>query len=90
MFGASPAARLILIFIDRGARHPNGIRRRRPLLRKKGDIMQGLVLFISLADAIRAGYQIVDQTPDGYVVRTKTAAGWAMALIRDPRNAAAR
>ncbi|MGD0475885.1 MAG: hypothetical protein ABSB70_22070 [Candidatus Velthaea sp.] len=52
--------------------------------------MQGLVLFISLADAIRAGYQIVDQTPDGYVVRTKTAAGWAMALIRDPRNAAAR
>ena len=44
--------------------------------------MPGLVVFTTLAEALRAGYQIVDRTSDGYVVRTKTAAGWAMALVR--------
>lgn len=43
--------------------------------------MQGLVVFKSLADALRAGYQIYDRTETGYVVRTKTAAGWAMAIV---------
>lgn len=43
--------------------------------------MQGLVVFKSLADALRAGYQIYDRTDSGYLVRTKTAAGWAMALV---------
>jgi hypothetical protein len=38
--------------------------------------MPGLVVFPSLAAALRAGYQIFDRTSDGYVVRTKTAAGW--------------
>jgi hypothetical protein len=44
--------------------------------------MPGLVVFPSLAAALKAGNQIVDRTSDGYVVRTKTAAGWAMALVR--------
>jgi hypothetical protein len=43
--------------------------------------MQGLVVFKSLADALRAGYQIYDRTETGYLVRTKTAAGWAIALV---------
>lgn len=43
--------------------------------------MQGLVVFKSLADALRAGYQIYDRTETGYLVRTKTAAGWAIAIV---------
>ncbi|HXP93611.1 MAG TPA: hypothetical protein VN905_09090 [Candidatus Binatia bacterium] len=43
--------------------------------------MHGLVVFKSLADALRAGYQIYDRTENGYLVRMKTAAGWAMAIV---------
>lgn len=43
--------------------------------------MAGLMVFKSLADALRAGFQVYDRTPDGYLVRTKTASGWAMALV---------
>jgi hypothetical protein len=44
--------------------------------------MAGLTVFTSLADALRAGFQIYDRTPDGYLVRTRTEQGWAMALVR--------
>ena len=43
--------------------------------------MTGLLVFKSLADALRAGFQIYDRTQDGYLVRTKTHTGWAMALV---------
>jgi len=43
--------------------------------------MAGLMVFESLADALRAGFQIYDRTTDGYLVRTRTATGWAMALV---------
>ena len=43
--------------------------------------MAGLMVFSSLADALRAGFQIYDHTQDGYLVRTRTAQGWAMALV---------
>jgi len=43
--------------------------------------MAGLMVFRSLADALRAGFQIYDRTPDGYLVRTRTATGWAMAIV---------
>ncbi len=43
--------------------------------------MAGLMVFKSLADALRAGFQIYDRTSDGYLVRTRTASGWAMALV---------
>ena len=49
--------------------------------RKEGPQMAGLIVFKSLADALRAGYQVYDRTADGYLVRTRTAAGWAMALV---------
>jgi len=43
--------------------------------------MAGLTVFTSLADALRAGFQIYDRTSEGYLVRTRTAQGWAMALV---------
>jgi hypothetical protein len=43
--------------------------------------MSGLMVFKSLADALRAGFQIYDRTQDGYLVRTRTANGWAMAIV---------
>ena len=43
--------------------------------------MPGMVVFKTLADALRAGYQVYDRTENGYLVRTRTAAGWAMALV---------
>jgi len=55
--------------------------RERKSLGKEGPQMAGLIVFKSLADALRAGYQVYDRTADGYLVRTRTAAGWAMALV---------
>lgn len=43
--------------------------------------MPGIVTFPSLAHAIRAGYQIYDRTPGGYLVRTRTPEGWALAMV---------
>jgi hypothetical protein len=43
--------------------------------------MAGLLVFKSLADALRAGFQIYDRTQDGYLVRTRTSNGWAMAIV---------
>ena len=44
--------------------------------------MTGLVVFKSLAEALRCGFQVYERTPDGYLVRTKTAAGWALAVVQ--------
>jgi hypothetical protein len=44
--------------------------------------MPGLIVFKSLAEALKAGFQVCGRTSDGYLVRTKTASGWAMALAR--------
>ena len=43
--------------------------------------MTGLMVFTSISEALRAGYQVYDRTADGYLVRIRTAAGWAMALV---------
>jgi len=43
--------------------------------------MAGMVVFGSVAEALRAGYQVYDRTHDGYLVRIRTAAGWALALV---------
>ena len=43
--------------------------------------MTGLMVFSSVTEALRAGYQIYDRTADGYIVRIQTARGWAMALV---------
>lgn len=44
--------------------------------------MQGLLVFQSLAEAIRAGFQVFDRTQDGYLVRIHTASGWALAVAK--------
>jgi len=44
--------------------------------------MQGLLVFPSLAEAIRAGFQVWDRTCNGYLVRIRTANGWALALAK--------
>ncbi len=43
--------------------------------------MMGMIVFHSLADALRAGFQVYERTADGYLVRTRTDHGWAMALV---------
>ena len=37
--------------------------------------------FRSVAEALRAGFQVYDRIPEGYLVRTRTPAGWAFALV---------
>jgi hypothetical protein len=44
--------------------------------------MAGLVVFRSVEEALRAGFEVYDRTSDGYLVRTKTARGWALAIVR--------
>lgn len=43
--------------------------------------MAGLVIFHSVTEALHAGFQVYDKTTDGYLCRTRTASGWAMALV---------
>jgi hypothetical protein len=43
--------------------------------------MQGILTFRSLGQALRAGYHLYDRTSDGYLVRTRTSRGWALALV---------
>jgi hypothetical protein len=42
--------------------------------------MKGLLVFRSLGEAVRAGYQVCDRTADGYRVRIRTSRGWALAI----------
>lgn len=44
--------------------------------------MAGILVFPSLAAAIKAGFELYDRTADGYLVRTRTAHGWALALVK--------
>jgi len=44
--------------------------------------MQGILEFKSLAEAIRAGFEPFERRPDGCLVRTRTASGWALAFAR--------
>lgn len=43
--------------------------------------MQGLTIFPTLTAAITAGYHVYDRTPKGYLMRTRTASGWALAIV---------
>lgn len=43
--------------------------------------MAGLLVFKSLADAVRAGFHVYDKTAQGYIVRTRTQAGWELAVV---------
>jgi len=44
--------------------------------------MPGITVFKSLAEALNAGFHVYDRTEGGYLVRTRTATGWAMAIVR--------
>jgi hypothetical protein len=43
--------------------------------------MNGLLVFKTVADALRAGFEVYDRTENGYLVRMKTEKGWAMAVV---------
>jgi hypothetical protein len=43
--------------------------------------MHGVITFRSVSEALRGGYHVYDRTDTGYLVRTRTKDGWAMALV---------
>ncbi len=43
--------------------------------------MPGLVVFKTLSEALRAGFEVYDKTEYGYLVRLWTAKGWALAEV---------
>ncbi len=43
--------------------------------------MAGIVVFKTLAEAVRMGFQIYDRMPNGYVVQRQTESGFAFALV---------
>jgi hypothetical protein len=43
--------------------------------------MAGIVTFTSVAQALNAGYHVYDRYERGYLVRTRTAGGYALALV---------
>jgi hypothetical protein len=43
----------------------------------------GIVIFRSLAEAVRHGFHEYAKTDDGYLVRARTSAGWAMAVVKE-------
>ena len=47
---------------------------------------QGILIFNSLADAVRNGFQPYERTGDGYLVRRHTVAGLALAIAREVRS----
>jgi hypothetical protein len=47
----------------------------------KEGAMQGVLVFKTLLEALNAGYHVYDRTEHGYLVRTRTAAGWALAIV---------
>ncbi|MGP6156449.1 MAG: hypothetical protein ACLPYS_02775 [Vulcanimicrobiaceae bacterium] len=51
--------------------------------------MSGVMVFQSLREAVLQGYQVAQRTERGYLVRIKTGAGWAMALV-DSESAVVR
>lgn len=40
-----------------------------------------MLVFRSLTSAINAGFQVYDRTSTGYLVRTRTPGGWALAIV---------
>ena len=40
-----------------------------------------MLVFHSVIEALNAGYEVYDRTATGYLVRIRTSAGWALALV---------
>jgi hypothetical protein len=47
---------------------------------------QGVMVFGKLEDAVRNGFEVYERTSNGYLVRTRTAGGWAFALVHETRS----
>ena len=43
--------------------------------------MAGVLVFKNLMEARRAGYEVYERTERGYLVRTRTRDGWAIAIV---------
>jgi hypothetical protein len=43
--------------------------------------MAGILVFSSVNEALRAGFEIYDRTDSGYLVRCRTARGWALGIV---------
>jgi hypothetical protein len=41
----------------------------------------GLLVFNSLTEAIRAGYQVYERTENGFLVRTHAHGTWRLAIV---------
>lgn len=44
--------------------------------------MAGIIVFSSLSEAIRLGYEVHERTAEGYLVRVRTSSGMAFAIVR--------
>ena len=51
--------------------------------------MAGIMVFDTLAEAIRLGFRVYDRMPDGYIVQRRTEAGLAFALVVERKHAPA-
>jgi len=54
-----------------------------------GSTVAGLIVFRTLEEARRAGFEVVDRTETGYLVRARRADGWALALVEPDLSPAA-
>ena len=44
--------------------------------------MAGILVFQTIGEARRAGFEVYDRTPEGYLVRKRSGgSGWALALV---------
>jgi hypothetical protein len=43
--------------------------------------MAGIMVFSSISEALRAGFEVCDRTSRGCLVRTRTSRGWALAIV---------
>ena len=48
--------------------------------------MAGIMVFETLAEAVRLGFRIYDRMPDGYVVQRRTESGLALALVVERKD----
>ena len=43
--------------------------------------MNGMLIFRTLTEALRAGFEVYDRTAAGYLMRTRTDRGYALAVV---------
>lgn len=43
--------------------------------------MQGVIVFRSLEEALEKGFEVIDRTKEGFLVRKLTPGGYAIAIV---------